>query len=96
MYPGLKSRGARYVSLLYQDASGAAATKATADAWIATYKCTFDVCADPTASIVSGGSIGLPYNVIIDPRTMKVFKIIQGDGTAVDAAVESLIKTNGG
>lgn len=44
----------------------------------------------------TGGSVGLPYNVIIDPRTMKITKIIQGDGTTVDNAVNSLITKNGG
>jgi hypothetical protein len=45
---------------------------------------------------LTGGTIGLPYNLIIDPRTMKIVKIIQGDGSSVDTAVKSLITTNGG
>lgn len=42
----------------------------------------------------TGGSVGLPYNLIIDPRTMKIVKIIQGDGSSVDNAVNSLITKN--
>lgn len=44
----------------------------------------------------TGGTIGLPYNLIIDPRTMKIVKIIQGDGSSVDTAVKALLTTNGG
>lgn len=43
-----------------------------------------------------GGTVGLPYNVIVDPRTMKIVKIIQGDGSSVDTAVKSLLVKNGG
>jgi len=81
-----------------QDATRGPATQATIDAWIAKYKCEYDVCVDPAMTIApaSGGSIGLPYNVIVDPRTMRIYKIIQGDGATVDAAVNALIATNGG
>lgn len=41
-----------------------------------------------------GGTVGLPYNVIVDPRTMKIVKIIQGDGSTVDNAVNALITKN--
>jgi len=42
----------------------------------------------------TGGTIGLPYNLIVDPRTMKIVKIIQGDGASVDNAVNALITKN--
>ena len=54
------------------------------------------MCADPKQSLSAGGSIGLPYNVIVDPRTMKIYKIVEGDGAAVESAINAVIKTNGG
>lgn len=75
------------------------ATQATVDAWIAKYKIVYDMVKDgPSWKIApaGGGSIGLPYNVIVDPRTMKVVKVIPGDGSSVDSAVNALIVKNGG
>jgi hypothetical protein len=73
------------------------ATQKTVDTWISKYSCAYDVVVDTIISdLASAGSIGLPYNVIIDPRTMKITKIIQGDGSAVDSAVSALITKNGG
>jgi hypothetical protein len=81
---------------MIEDESRSPATKATVDLWISTYKLNHDVCADPTESLAGGGSIGLPYNVIVDPRTMKVVKIIEGDGPSVESTINALVKTNGG
>jgi hypothetical protein len=72
------------------------ATQKTVDNWIAKYKCVYDVGVDTKFSIASGGTIGLPYNVIIDPRTMKVEKVIPGDGASVDSAVKTVLSRNGG
>lgn len=60
------------------------------------YKCNYDVVLDAKMSLFpgTGGTIGLPYNLIIDPRTMKITKIIQGDGSSVDNAVNALITKN--
>jgi hypothetical protein len=67
------------------------------DSWIAKYSLVHDVVADPGMSLAAGGgTIGLPYNVIVDPRTMKIVKIIPGDGPTVEATVNTLITTNGG
>ena len=86
--------------MIIQNASRGPATKASVDLWTSTYGCNYDVVLDPTGgrSIFpsAGGTIGLPYNIIVDPRTMKITKIIQGDGASVDTAVKSLLTTNGG
>jgi len=83
---------------LIQDAARAPATKTTVDGWNTKYKCQYDIVADPKMQIAptGGGSIGLPYQMIIDPRTMTITKIIQGDGPSVDSAVTALITKNGG
>jgi hypothetical protein len=97
-YPGQKARGARYITALFQDASHAASSKASVDSWVSTYKCNYDVVNDPSKTVFGGisGTLTLPYNVIVDPRTMKIVGIIQGGGPDVDTAVDALLKTNGG
>jgi hypothetical protein len=92
----VKARGGRYISALIQNASRGAATQATADTWVSSYKCSYDVVIDPKTTMFpgTGGSIGLPYNLIIDPRTMKITKVIQGDGPGVDSAVNAMIAKN--
>ena len=83
---------------MIQNASRGPADKSTVDGWIARYKCNYDVIADPTMSLAppTGGTIGLPYVVIIDPRTMKIANIFQGDGPSIDTAINALIAKNGG
>ncbi len=80
---------------MVEDALKKPATRTTADQWIAKYKCEYDLVLDPKYTIAPGGTIGMPYNVIIDPRTMIIEKIIPGDGEMVDTAVEALITRNG-
>lgn len=85
--------------MIIQNASRGPATKANVDLWTSTYSCNYDVVLDPTGRSLfpgTGGTIGLPYNLIVDPRTMKIVKIIQGDGASVDTAVKSLLTANGG
>lgn len=74
------------------------ATRASVDSWISAYRCNYDVVVDPKMTIFPAGSgtVGLPYNLVVDPRTMKIVKIIQGDGPGVDSAVKAVITTNGG
>ena len=81
---------------MIENGARAKATQSTVDDWIKRYKCAYDVVADPGFSMAppTGGSIGLPYNVIIDPRTMQVVKVIQGAGPGVDAALNSLATKN--
>lgn len=102
-YPAYKAKGARFFSVLVQDASRRPASRTTLDSWIERYKINFDIVADPTfASIpnaASGGSIGLPYDMAIDPRTMRVTYVKSGPfilGTAGMPGVDELIAQNRG
>jgi len=83
---------------MIQNSASGPATMTTVDQWITKFKCNYDVLADPSMSFAppTGGSIGLPYTIIVDPRTMKITNIFQGDTPAVDTAINSLIKKNGG
>jgi hypothetical protein len=93
-----KSKGARFVTLIVEGNSHSPATQPDVDTWIKTYKCPYDVVLDASMSLAppTGGTIGLPYNVIIDPRTMKIDKVVEGDGAGVDAALKAVISRNGG
>jgi len=91
-----KAKGARFITLIVQGNTKTPATEPDVDSWIKTFKCTYDVVLDPSMSIATGGSIGLPYNVIVDPRDMTIYKVVQGDGPSVDAALKAVIAKNGG
>ena len=78
-----RDRGAHFLTAVVQDASRGPASQATVDQWIKAHRIVFDIAADPTQSAAPKGSYGLPYNYVINPRTMKVVRIIPG----VDAAI---------
>ena len=92
--------GAKLLTALAQDASSKPATRNTVDTWVSTYKINFDIVADPTLSTApkdasGGGSIALPYNYVIDPRTMKIVHINSGPfftGGAIPGLDELLAK----
>ncbi len=85
----------KYITIMVENASRAPAVQKTVDDWIAKYKCQYDVVMGKIGDIAAGsGSIGLPYNVIINPRNMKVYKIIPGDGPSVDSAINALVAEN--
>jgi hypothetical protein len=78
-----KSEGARFLTALVEDVSHAPATQATVDAWILANHTNYDIAADPSFSVLpmneqGGGSVALPYNYVIDPRTMRVVQINSG------------------
>ena len=76
-----KSDGIRVVTLMIEDEAGDPATVATAEQWKAQFKLeTIATLADPDASLVElvGGGIGLPYQVVVDPRTMKITSTQEG------------------
>ena len=55
-----------------------------------------DVFADPSASLrpPSGTIMGLPYHLLVNPRDMKVFRVLSGSGPEVEAKVQELIALN--
>ena len=78
-----RDRGAHFLTAVVQDASHGPATQTTVDQWIKAHRIVFDIASDPTQSAAPKGSYGLPYNYVINPRTMKVVRVIPG----VDAAI---------
>lgn len=76
-----KGEGIRVVTLMIEDEAGSPATVTTAQQWRDTYKLdSIATLADPGASLVAavGGGIGLPYQVVIDPRTMTITSTQEG------------------
>lgn len=93
-----KDRGAKFVSFVIQTGASPPkpATQATVDQWIKAgprYKhaLNFDIAADPTSSsLPKTGSVGLPHNYIINPRTMRIFRVLDG----IDPAITTPCTTN--
>jgi hypothetical protein len=81
LLPTWTAKGIQVVTLLIQDAAGNPATIATAEAWRQTYKLDETATlADPSVSLVpvAGGGLGLPYQVVLDPRTMTIANTQEG------------------
>jgi peroxiredoxin len=102
-YPEYRKKGARFFSILVQTGDHTAADQSTIDAWIDRYSINYDIAADGEMSVLGraspgGGSIALPYDMAIDPRTMKVTYVKSGPiflGSAGFPGVDELIAKNG-
>lgn len=73
--------GIKVITLMIEDVNqGQAATVTTAEKWKKQFKLLNAVVADPKFSFAppTGGSIGLPYQVLIDPRTMTIVDVQEG------------------
>lgn len=96
-YPSLKERGARVLMVLGQDTGSKPATQSTVDAWQTRFKLPFDVGADPELEFLPPGATGFPTCYVVDPRTMKITRVLPGitaDGSI--PGLDALIKRNGG
>jgi hypothetical protein len=70
---GWQQKGIHVLTLMVENAASQPATLQTAQQWKQTYQLTTAVAADPGYSFVgSSSSIGLPLEVVVDPRTMKI------------------------
>ena len=88
-----KSKGIRVITLMIENAQGSPASLNTATSW----RNNFDlqaiaVVADPNFSFAGNGSVGLPLQIIVDPRTMKIVGREEGFGdynTVLDLAAQN-------
>jgi len=86
--------GVKVVSLVVQDLQQKPATTANALTWRNQFNLKgIWVAADPAWIFSHMGTNGLPMNVLVDPRTMKITKILEGYG-GQDPAVDALAKKN--
>jgi hypothetical protein len=73
MNGGWKADGVKVVILMQQDGSRQNPTVATLTQWRQTYNLQdVTICADPGVEVVPPGNFKIPYNVLVDPRSMKV------------------------
>jgi thiol-disulfide isomerase/thioredoxin len=88
--------GVVFVNLIVEDASHNKATTAAAQTWLNQFNLgsAGDVVADPNFSFAHGGTNGLPTNVLVDPRTMKVTKVVEGYTGQQDPSVTALANKN--
>jgi hypothetical protein len=78
-----RAKGARFLAAVVQDQAHAPATQKTVDDWIATFKTNYDIVVDATLQTApkdaqGNGSMALPYNYVIDTRTMRIASIVSG------------------
>jgi hypothetical protein len=87
--------GVTVVSLVVQDLQQKPADTSHALTWRNQFKLgsLMWVAADPAWIFSHSGTNGLPMNVLVDPRTMKITKILEGYG-GQDPAVDALAKKN--
>ncbi|MEZ4442237.1 MAG: hypothetical protein R3B72_24295 [Polyangiaceae bacterium] len=90
---GNQGLGIRWISLLLDDPGEGPPSAAGAKQWKDTWGLdSVAVCADPGASMVSGGAVGTPMLTIVDPRTMQIVSVeesFDGDFSAVIALAQS-------
>jgi len=92
-----KARGAKFLTAMIQDSSSNPAKQSTVDAWITYAGTNFDIVADPSQKLIKSGA-SLPFNFVVDPRTMKVVKSWSGaePGATSIPAVDTVLTKNGG
>jgi hypothetical protein len=90
-----QTEGVAWVTLVIQDLNQNPATTANATTWRNEFKLQpAYVFADPSLDFGHAGQNGLPTNVLVDPRTMKVVNIVEGYGGPDDPSVDALALKN--
>ena len=92
--------GAAFLSALWrgemQNPDGSwSATQATVDAWVAQFKITYDMVADPTIELANGvAPTDNPNGYLVDTRTMKIVQHYPGAPGRL-YGMTALLKQNG-
>jgi hypothetical protein len=91
-------RGGKIMTALIENESSSPATQTTVDNWVSSFDVNYDIVADGKSDSLGSGGVGLPHNYVIDPRTMKIVKIVEGSsgGTTLPGGYETLLTKNGG
>jgi hypothetical protein len=89
------TQGVAFLTLMVEDASGQPASTSTALQWRNTFSLSsvVAVMADPAFTFSHSGTIGLPMNILVDPRTMTIVSVVEGYG-GTDPAVSQLALKN--
>jgi hypothetical protein len=94
-----KARGARFLTVMIQDAKYAPATKIVADQWRDAFSIPFAIGIDPKLTTIPPdvGAVKLPYTYVIDPRTMKIEQVYSAAiAPSTIPALETVLARNGG
>lgn len=66
-------KGVKVITLMIEDSYGSPASVATASEWKDAFGLdSIAVVADPNFSFAGFGSVGLPLQIVVDPRTMQI------------------------
>ena len=88
-------QGIRFLEVVIENLSGGPATQSTIDSWKKMASLNIDVAADPARNACPKGSIGLPFNALIDAKTMKVIDTWEGaDGGGSITAVDDFLASH--
>ncbi len=89
------AQGVMIVTLMVENIQHKPADTSTALQWRNQFKLSAlaNVMADPSFSFAPMGPVGLPTNLLVDPRTMKIISVIEGYG-GMDPAVSKLAIKN--
>jgi hypothetical protein len=89
-------QGIRFLEVVIENLSGGPANQSTVDSWKKMASLDVDVVADPSKNACPKGSIGLPFNTLIDAKTMKVIDTWSGadTGTGSISAVDDFLATH--
>lgn len=88
-------QGIRFLEVVIENLSGGPATQSTVDSWKKMASLDIDVVADPAKNACPKGSIGLPFNALIDAKTMKVIDTWEGaDGGGSITAVDDFLASH--
>jgi hypothetical protein len=88
-----KQKGIRILTLMVENASAQPATLSTATQWRDNFGLdAYATCADPGFDFAGNGSVGLPLQIIVDPRTMKI--VDRQDGYAGYSTLTQLADKN--
>ena len=86
-------KGIRILTLMVENANGAPASLSTATSWRDNFGLdAYGTAADPNFSFAGFGSVGLPLQILVDPRTMKI--VDRSEGFGGYAAVTQLADQN--
>ncbi|MBX3126773.1 MAG: TlpA family protein disulfide reductase [Polyangiaceae bacterium] len=86
----LSPKGFRLLALLIENAKGDTATPADLGAWTQAYETRFPMGLDADFQMQRYGTIGgLPINVLIDLRSMKILARVTGDPAAIWPTVKA-------
>jgi hypothetical protein len=94
-----KSRGAKLLTVLIEDAAHHPSVQLVADQWRDAFSIPYAVAIDPDYRVLPTdiGTIKLPYTFVIDPRTMKVEQVYSAAITPPTIpALETVLTRNGG